>query len=154
MSQTSSAGPKRMTPGYEIPLRDRHSLREGGSMDSLTKPAYLLEHDWEQEPRRLRLLEEHADPTSVRRLEATGVGPGWTCLEVGAGRGSIARWLGGRVGGSGHVVALDLDTSLLTDLDEPNIEVLEGDILDAELPAGSFDLIHARLVLMHIPQRR
>jgi SAM-dependent methyltransferase len=118
------------------------------------KAAYLLEHDWEQEPRRLQLLEEHADPTSAHRLEATGVGPGWNCLEIGAGRGSIARWLGERVGPSGHVIALDLDTSLLTDLDEPNIEVVEGDLLDIELPEGSFDLIHARLVLMHIPERR
>ena len=118
------------------------------------KAAYLLEHDWEQEPRRLRLLEQHADPTTVERIEATGIGKGWRCLEIGAGRGSIARWLGERVGPSGHVVALDLDTSLLTDIDETNIDVVEGDILDIELPEGSFDLIHARLVLMHIPERR
>jgi SAM-dependent methyltransferase len=118
------------------------------------KAAYLLEHDWEQEPRRLQLLEEHADPTSLRRLEATGVGKAWNCLEIGAGRGSIARWLGKHVGPSGHVVALDLDTSLLADLDEPNIDVVEGDILDIDLPESSFDLIHARLVLMHIPERR
>jgi SAM-dependent methyltransferase len=118
------------------------------------KAAYLLDHDWEQEPRRLQLLEEHADPTSIRRLEATGIGQGWKCLEVGAGRGSIARWLGKTVGPSGEVVALDLDTSLLADLDEPNIEVVEGDILDIDLPEASFDLVHARLVLMHVPERR
>jgi SAM-dependent methyltransferase len=118
------------------------------------KAAYLLDHDWEDESRRLQLLEAHADPTTVRRLEETGVARGWNCLEVGAGRGSISRWLGKRVGPSGHVVALDLDTSLLADLAEPNIEVVEGDILDIDLPEGSFDLIHARLVLMHIPQRR
>src|ERR687887_1034052 len=100
--------------------------REGGLMDSLTKPAYLLEHDWEQEPQRLQLLEEHADPTSVRRLEATGVDEGWRCLEVGAGRGSIARWLAQRVGPSGHVVALDLDTTLLDWLDERGVDVVSG----------------------------
>ena len=118
------------------------------------KAEYLLEHDWEQEPRRLQLLEEHADATSVQRIEATGIDSGWNCLEIGAGRGSIARWLGERVGPHGSVVALDLDTSLLTDLDEPNVEVVEGDLLDIDLPEGSFDLIHARLVLMHIPERR
>jgi SAM-dependent methyltransferase len=117
-------------------------------------PAYLLDHDWEQEPRRLRLLEQHADPTTIRRLEATGISSGWRCLEVGAGRGSIARWLGEQVGPEGHVIALDLETSLLADLDEPNIDVVEGDILEIELPEHSFDLIHARLVLMHIPERR
>jgi SAM-dependent methyltransferase len=123
-------------------------------MSTVAKPAYLLEHDWEQEPRRLHLLEQHADPTSVDRLEATGVGAGWTCLEVGAGRGSIAHWLAKTVGPSGHVTALDLDTSLLEGLDEPNLEVIRGDVLEIELPERSFDLVHTRCVLMHIPERR
>jgi SAM-dependent methyltransferase len=122
-------------------------------MSTVTKPAYLLEHDWELEPRRLRLLEEHADPTSARRLAATGVGAGWCCLEVGAGRGSVARWLANQVGPTGEVLALDLETGLLEDLEEPNIEVMCGDVLDADLPEDSFDLIHTRLVLMHIPER-
>jgi SAM-dependent methyltransferase len=52
------------------------------------------------------------------------------------------------------VVALDLDTSLLAGVDEPNIDVLCGDVLDVALPASSFDLIHTRLVLMHVPERR
>src|SRR6202011_938573 len=36
----------------------------------------------------------------------------------------------------------------------PNVQVLCGDVLDIDLPQASFDLIHARLVLMHIPERR
>jgi SAM-dependent methyltransferase len=124
------------------------------STTTLARPAYLLDHAWEQEPYRLALLEHHADPTSARRLGATGLGSGWRCLEVGAGRGSIARWLANRVGPSGQVLALDLDTSLLAGLDEPNVAVRCGDILDIELPPASFDLIHTRLVLMHIPERR
>jgi SAM-dependent methyltransferase len=129
---------------------------EGGAVSTLTveKPAYLLDHDWEQEPYRLTLLEHHADPTSAARLRATGLGAGWRCLEVGAGRGSIARWLANQIGPSGEVVALDLDTSLLAGLDEPNVEIRCGDVLDIELPEASFDLIHTRLVLMHIPERR
>jgi SAM-dependent methyltransferase len=125
-------------------------------MSTLTveKPAYLLDHDWELEPCRLALLEHHADPTSARRLKESGLAAGWRCLEVGAGRGSVARWLSNQVGPAGAVVALDLDTSLLAGLDEPNIEVLCGDVLDVELPACAFDLIHTRLVLMHIHERR
>jgi SAM-dependent methyltransferase len=122
-------------------------------MSTMTRPAYLLEHDWELEPHRLGLLEHHADPTSAGRLKATGVGTGWNCLEVGAGRGSVARWLAKQVGPSGRVMALDLETSLLEDLDEPNIDVVCGDVLDVDLQEGSFDLIHTRLVLMHIPER-
>lgn len=122
-------------------------------MEALTRPAYRLEHDWEQEPRRLELLEEHADPTTMRRLTATGLRHGWSCLEVGAGRGSIAYWLAGQVGPGGQVTALDLDTSLLSWIDEANVEVVCGDVLELELPEDSFDLIHTRLVLMHIPDR-
>jgi ubiquinone/menaquinone biosynthesis C-methylase UbiE len=73
---------------------------------------------------------------------------------VGAGRGSITRWLCEEVGASGHVTALDLDTRLLTWLVNRNLDVVEGDVLDIDLPTGSFDLIHTRLVLMHIPERR
>jgi SAM-dependent methyltransferase len=125
-------------------------------MTTLTeqKPEYLLDHDWEDEPRRLRLLEEHADPTTIRRLEAAGIGPGDRCLEVGAGRGSIAQWLTTKVGPTGHVTALDLDTSLLSWLEGPNLDVIAGDVLEIDFPEGTFDLVHTRLVLMHIPERR
>ena len=123
-------------------------------MEALTKPRYLLEHDWAHEPRRLELLEQHADPTSFRRLKAAGIRPGWRCLEVGAGRGSVAQWLTDQVGPSGHVTALDLDASLMEWLDAPNLEIVEGDVLEVDLPEESFDLIHTRLVLMHIPERR
>jgi len=91
--------------------------------------------------------------TNVRRLEAAGVSAGWRCLEVGAGRGSVAHWLSRCVGWSGHVTALDLETSLLTWLEEGNVHVVAGDVLDIDLPEESFDLIHTRLVLMHIPER-
>lgn len=53
------------------------------------------------------------------------------------------------------MIALDLDTSLLGGLeDEPNVEVVCGDVLEIELPERSLDLVHTRLVLMHIPERR
>lgn len=123
-------------------------------MSTVSKTAYLLEHEWEHEARRLELLEQHADPTTRRRLAEVGVGPGWRCLEVGAGRGSIARWLAEGVGPTGQVVALDLDTTLMEGLDEDNIDVVAGDVLEIEFERASFDLIHTRLVLMHIPERR
>jgi SAM-dependent methyltransferase len=122
-------------------------------MSTIATPVYLLEHDWEKEPRRLQLLEQHADSTTMGRLDATGIQPGWRCLEVGAGRGSITQRLANRVGPSGSVVALDLETSLLDWLDEPNVEVVCGDVLEIDFPEHSFDLVHTRLVLMHIPDR-
>jgi hypothetical protein len=53
---------------------------------------------FEAENERLRLVEAFADPITARHVEAVGVLPGWRCLEVGAGRGSIARLLAERVG--------------------------------------------------------
>jgi SAM-dependent methyltransferase len=122
-------------------------------MSLTTESGYLLDHSWADERRRLELLEDLHDPASARRLESTGVGPGWRCLEVGAGRGSVARWLGERVGPTGSVVAIDLEIDLLEDIDEPNIEVRRADVLEMDLPAGSIDLIHTRAVLSHIPER-
>jgi hypothetical protein len=57
---------------------------------------------------RLRNLEAWLDPITVEHLEATGIAAGWRCLEVGAGGGSIARWLSERVAPSGSLVATDI----------------------------------------------
>ena len=64
-----------------------------------------------EEDARLDLLEQIYDPAS--RGRRTLVQPGWRCLEVGAGRGSMAVWLAKQVGPTGHVVATDLDTRYL-----------------------------------------
>src|SRR6476620_6834795 len=81
-----------------------------------------------EEDDRLDLLEQIYDPTSQARR--TLVQPGWRCLEVGAGRGSMAVWLATQVGPTGHVVATDLDTRYLAKLDVPNLEVIQHSILD------------------------
>jgi SAM-dependent methyltransferase len=107
----------------------------------------------EELPRRLVALEEGYDPGTVRRLEALGVSRGWACLEVGAGAGSITRWLSHRVGMEGHVVAADLDPSPLDVLDADNVTVRRLDLRSDTLPENAFDLIHARFVLGHIPER-
>jgi SAM-dependent methyltransferase len=72
---------------------------------------------------------------------------------VGGGGGTIAAWLSDRVGRSGHIVATDLNTRFLDRLRRPNLEVRRHDIVSEPLPDGPFDLVHLRLVLMHLPQR-
>jgi SAM-dependent methyltransferase len=96
---------------------------------------------------RLDTLEELFDPGTIRQLEARGVAPGWRCLEVGAGGGSIATWLCDRVGPEGGVLATDLDTRWVAELSQPNLEVRVHDLLEDDLPEGEFDLIHTRLLL-------
>jgi len=64
----------------------------------------------------------------------------------------MARWLAARVSASGSVLATDIDVSGLAALDQANITVARHDLERDELPAGGFDLIHARLVLDHLQQ--
>lgn len=50
-------------------------------------------------------LETTFDPSTIRYLTSVGVADGWACWEIGAGGGSIARWLADRVGPAGSVLA-------------------------------------------------
>jgi ubiquinone/menaquinone biosynthesis C-methylase UbiE len=112
---------------------------------------YVFTNAWELAEHRLRALELTHDTATGRRLDAAGVGEGWRCLEVGAGHGSVARLLRDRVGPSGTVVAVDIDARLLSDV--PGIDVVELDVVHDPLPEGLFDLVHTRMVLMHLPAR-
>lgn len=86
-------------------------------------------------------------------LDPVGVRPGQRCLDVGTGGGSVARWLADRVGPSGEVVAIDIDTTRLTGGEAINVQRHDiNDGLSGPL-AGPYDLIHARLMLMHLPRR-
>jgi SAM-dependent methyltransferase len=107
----------------------------------------------EFERSRLRLLEEFHDPLTTAQLDAIGVGEGWRCLDVGAGGGSVTRMLARRVNASGSVLAVDFDTSLLDALADDRIRVRRLDVRSEPLPAETFDLVHARLLVMHLPAR-
>jgi SAM-dependent methyltransferase len=114
---------------------------------------YTFNNAWSNERARLDALEALTDPGSIRHLKELGVGPGWSCLEVGGGGGSVTRWLAEQVGVSGHVVVTDLNTKHLAPLASSIIEVREHNIVEDELEEQSFDLAFARLVLEHIPER-
>jgi SAM-dependent methyltransferase len=120
---------------------------------AMTGGAYVFQGTArEAELERLRALERAFDAGTRRWLLRTGVGPGWRCLEVGAGAGSIARWLSEVVGTVGQVVALDLDARFLSDINvaAPNLEIVEADIRTAHVAPGAFDLVHARFLLIHL----
>ncbi|BAY08644.1 class I SAM-dependent methyltransferase [Calothrix sp. NIES-2098] len=122
---------------------------------SLTECSYVFANSQNlRELERLQTIEKVFDPASKRRILATGLTTGWRCLEVGAGAGSIMRWMAEIVGNSGSVVAVDLDTQFLRDPLPSNVEVLQKDIRHLTLENQSFDLIHARFVLVHIPDFR
>jgi SAM-dependent methyltransferase len=110
---------------------------------------------WLSVPRQewLALHGDLCDAETINRLERLGVTADAHALEVGAGGGSIAVWLARRVGRDGRVVATDTDTRHLERLAEPNLEVLRHDVTSDKFPAESFDLIHCRALLVHLPQR-
>lgn len=119
---------------------------------------YIFDNAAERETeQRFGSLAALYDPRTIRFLEATGIGLGWRCLEIGAGGGSIAAWLADQVGDTGHVTATDLDPRFLTALSalgRPNVEVLRHDVTADPLPEAAYDLIHARLVFIHLPTAR
>ncbi|HMB08474.1 MAG TPA: class I SAM-dependent methyltransferase [Isosphaeraceae bacterium] len=92
------------------------------------------------------MLRHLTDPITFRRLTHLGVGPGWRCLDVGAGDGTVARWLAGRVGLGGRVVATDINPRLLDGNGCPSLEIRRHDILEE----GHYNLVHCRTLLMHL----
>jgi SAM-dependent methyltransferase len=108
---------------------------------------YAYDPEWREERERLAGIERLWDPGSRSLLERLGVGPGWRCLEVGAGGGAMSEWLAGR---ADHVVAADISTRFLQAIERPNVEVLEVDVLAGGLPARAFDLVYSRLVAEHL----
>jgi SAM-dependent methyltransferase len=112
---------------------------------------YTLDNTWEKAQRRLAVLETVYDPWTIARLEAIGVEAGWRCLELGAGGGSIARWLCERVGDGGAVTAVDLEPRFLEADPRPNMEIQRRDIVADGVPGEGYDFIHARHLLIHLP---
>ncbi len=93
------------------------------------------------------------DPGTIRHLTERGICPGWRCLEVWAGGGSIATWMAAQVGDTSFVLATDIDTRFLSGLQGRNLEVRRHDIVADPLPEAAFDMVHARPVLQHVPER-
>ncbi len=119
----------------------------------MSASTYSLSNAYEGERNRLAVMQRTYDPGTFRAFEACGIAPGWECLEVGGGAGSVATWLADRTGPEGRVVATDLDTRWLDELDRPNLLVRRHDVVADGIEDGPFDLVHARLLLEHLPER-
>jgi SAM-dependent methyltransferase len=113
---------------------------------------YVFDNGWRDSLARLEAAQQLLDP-GTRQIEAFGDCEGWRCLEVGAGAGSVALWLSDRVGARGSVTATDIETRFLQAEGRPNLDVRRHDLRNDELPLDEYDLVHARLVLEHLPER-
>ncbi|MGH8792235.1 MAG: class I SAM-dependent methyltransferase [Stackebrandtia sp.] len=120
-------------------------------MNDTSGASYAFDNASEESKVQMAQLQAFLDPLTFACFSDLGVEAGARCLELGAGGGSAAHWLADRVGPDGEVVAVDIDPGHVASAE--NLKVLRHDIRDG-VPDGGFDLIHARLVLMHIPERR
>ncbi|MFF3497471.1 methyltransferase [Streptomyces sp. NPDC003247] len=114
---------------------------------------YLLDNRRTEAGERFDAFADLFDPTTFRHLEGLGVGPGWHCWEVGAGGTSVVSWLAKKVGPTGRIVATDIDISRLAPAARQPVQVRVHDVGVDEPPGEGFDLVHARLVLVHVPDR-
>jgi SAM-dependent methyltransferase len=130
-------------------MENDRSSGAGRSANSI----YTLDNAGKEAAARFDALAAMYDPVTIRHLEERGVSSGWHCLEVGGGGGSIAAWLAARVGSAGRVLVTDIDPRFLESMQVPNLEVRRHDIVNDPLPEGTFDLVHSRLVLLHLPER-
>ena len=128
-------------------------MLSGDSGSSPEWGRYVLDNAAPQTPARFAALSDLYDETSIRHLRRIGVDRGWRCWEIGAGSGSISQWLCSQVGPNGSVLATDIDTRFLGQSVHTNLTVRRHDIALDPLPDQAFDLVHARLVLVHLPER-
>jgi SAM-dependent methyltransferase len=115
--------------------------------------SYLLDNVSPDTGERFAGLEACFDQTTFRHLTALGIAPGWRCWELGAGGGSVACWMAEQVGDRGTVLATDLNTDWMAPDMPSTIEIRQHDVDSDPIPTSTFELIHARLVLAHLPRR-
>ena len=119
----------------------------------MAEEGYLLENRKSEAAERFTALSALFDPGTLRQFDACGMAEGWRCWEVGAGGPALVRKIAARVGDAGHVLATDIDDSWTKEAESRNIEVRKHDVARDAPPGDSFDLVHARLVLVHVPDR-
>ena len=120
---------------------------------AVSADGYVLDNQATEAEGRFAALSALFDPVTFRHVDALGIAPGWRCWEVGAGGPSVPDGLAARVIPGGRVVATDLEIRWLVDRVGPHVEVAVQDVVQNEPPGDGFDLVHARLVLMHVPER-
>jgi trans-aconitate methyltransferase len=121
---------------------------------------YALGHTPEEYDR-LRTQAQVWQAATGRLLDQVGLVPGASCLDAGCGPGETMRAMAERVGPTGRVLGIDADESLgalalamLHDAGHRQCTFSAQDLTaDEPIPGAPFDLVYARLLLFHLPQR-
>jgi ubiquinone/menaquinone biosynthesis C-methylase UbiE len=124
----------------------------------------VTEYALERTPReyeRLRAQARMWEPATARLLDRIGLPAGASCLDAGCGPGETMRLFAERVGPTGTVTGMDVDAALGSVLETSlhaaglrQCRFLAADLTDdGPVPGGPYDLVFARLLLFHLPQR-
>jgi ubiquinone/menaquinone biosynthesis C-methylase UbiE len=143
-----------MTP---TPMTSTLGCDSGGAIGTVASPVYTLGTN-PVERERLRRQSEDLVAHSVVLLDHADAPSGARVLELGCGPSGSIELLAQRVGPTGSVTAIDIDQThvalarqLVRERCLTNVEVRHGDARRTGLPSASFDLVHARLLLVNIP---
>lgn len=124
----------------------------------------IVDYALERTPReyeRLRTQARGWEPATARLIEKVAPPIGSSCLDAGCGPGEVMRLLAARVGAAGNVTGIDVDVPLGAAV-ERNLHAdglrqcrfRAADLTeDVPVPGGPYDLVLARLLLFHLPQR-
>jgi len=110
------------------------------------------------ESARLHRQAEELAADSAVLLDRVGLRPGQAAIDLGCGPRGILDLLAGRVTPAGRAVGLDADPAHAAMAAEfaaarglSGVEIITADARNTGLPAGSFDLVHARTLLVNLP---
>lgn len=129
-------------------------------MTTRTVADYALERT-PREYERLRKQARGWEAATARLLDQIELGAGASCLDAGCGPGETMRLLAHRVGAHGSVTGIDVDAELGAVVENSlhadglrQCRFVTADLTDdAPVPGGPYDVVFARLLLFHLPQR-
>ena len=111
------------------------------------------------ESARLQRQADELAPDSAVLLDRVGLRPENSAIDLGCGPRGVIDLLAERVAPDGRVVGLDANPAHVAMASEfvasrglSNVEVVCGDARHTGLESGSFDLVHARTLLITVPQ--
>ena len=136
------------------------SLRDAATIARTMSTAYSLQRTPE-EYERLRAQARVWEAATGRLLDRVGLAPRAHCLDAGCGPGETMRLMAQRVGPCGHVLGVDVDAPLgaqavatLHEAGHHHCDFAALDLTAGEpLTGAPFDLVYARLLLFHLPER-
>lgn len=109
----------------------------------------MFSSNWDHEYKRLNALCSIFDRGTFYHIQQMDPKKDWKCAEIGAGTGSVTEWLCSQIE-DGEVLAIDINTKYLSNLDFPNLTIHQADITNFQLEEQTYDFIHTRMVLTHL----